>query len=328
MSSSPDSGPVWAAVGPEALLEVLVPLRDEHLEYRAATLNEGSSADLERIASQLPRRSTLLVVEDPAEPSARSLHVSPFAKGSDGGDVVLGWLRLGKRDLTAYVNRAVALLQRPAEPELPLVLLGPRERRYASLLDEVERGARCSPAVIPFQWSAERLGRWAVVKALRHGPGIALFTGHGNADGWFAYGGLSSRAFTSGDDWRHDQTTALMLSLACRTGQPCVRNAAEPREERPGFADHLVGSGVAGVALAPLGDPLHTDNRTLATTIVGALVDGHRSCCDLLNAIRGQGASLDGYAVVGDPALRAASSAGATARCRSVFAPSPDAVLG
>ncbi len=327
MSSSPDTHAVWAAVAPEALLEVLVPLRDEHLHHGPATLIAGTAADLDDIAGQLPGGSTLLVVEDPAVPSQRHLRTSPFARSSQADDVVLGWVRLDEQTLAGYVKRTVALLRRTPQPELPLVLLGPREQRYVDLLDEVDHTARCSSALVPFHWGAERLGRWGVVKALRHGPGFVLFTGHGNAGGWFAYGGVTGHSFTAGGNWADEETTAVMLSLACRTGQPCAQAAGES-VERPGVADCVIRDGIAGVVVAALGDPLHADNRALATTLVRVLEDGHRSCGDLLDALRRGGASLEGYAVVGDPALRAVSAAGAMGRCRAVFAPAPDAVLG
>src|SRR5260370_492741 len=96
MSYSPDVEPgVWAALRPDPLLEMLVPLRDEHLRSADAQLIAGDSRDIERVVRTFGRRrGTLLVVEDPAHLSDRPRCGSPFLERFDGPDVLLGWVRL------------------------------------------------------------------------------------------------------------------------------------------------------------------------------------------------------------------------------------------
>jgi hypothetical protein len=89
----------------------------------------------------------------------------------------------------------------------------------------------------------------------------------------------------------------------------------------------LIALGATGAVLAPLGDPLHENNRVVAKALVQALAGGRRRFCDILDAAKADGAALEGYAVIGDPALAAVAAAGATRRGKSVFAPAADADL-
>jgi hypothetical protein len=319
MSSLRDTERIWAAVGPAALLEVLVPLRDEHLRHGAAMLMPGDVRTLEQIASQFRGRpASVLIVEDPAQPSARSRFSSPFLSIAHEQEFLLGWIRLERPELAAYAHRAVALLRRPIEPELPILLLGPREPRYRQLLDAMEQVASTSSAAAAFRWSADRITRRALDTALRHGAGALLYTGHGNANGWFAYGGLSSSALTGDSPWAHDETIAIAFSLSCRTGAASPPADAADRRLYRGLSDQMVACGAAGVVFAPVGDSLHADTRVLARLLSQALAQGQRSCRDVLDAARSGGSSLAGYVVVGDPGLRAAAAPGATARCLTV----------
>jgi hypothetical protein len=88
-----------------------------------------------------------------------------------------------------------------------------------------------------------------------------------------------------------------------------------------------VAGGVAAAVVAPLGDPLHENNRVVAVALMNALAAGTRRCADLLCAVRRDGAYLDGYVIIGDPAIPVAAAPGATERCAGVFAPAPDAIL-
>src|SRR5436190_7016330 len=125
MSSSRDTERIWAAIGPAALLEVLVPLRDEHLRHGAAMLVPGDVRTLEDIESQFrDRPASILMVEDPTQPGARREFTCPFLS-THRRESLLGWIRLEQAELAAYARRAVTLLQRPPQPELPILLLGP-----------------------------------------------------------------------------------------------------------------------------------------------------------------------------------------------------------
>jgi hypothetical protein len=317
MWCSPDRAPLaWAAVGPGQLVGALEPLRRAHGRHRAAALVPAEPRELERLAAGLgPGPAVLLVVEDPAGPTLRARYAAPFLTTGSGRDVLLGWLRLERRALVAYAQLAAAVAQRPGDGAQAVVLLGPLERRYQELLDTLERSCDAAPGLQAFRWSAERIRRPALVRALRLGAAATIYSGHGCASGWHAYGGLRAADFAVEPDWSGQQASALMFSLACGSGAP------------PGFADQVVAHGIAGAVLAPQGAPLHEDNRRLAAALVGALGGGCRRLCDLLESVRAAGAALDGYAVIGDPGLRAAAAAGAGERGAAVFAPAPGADL-
>jgi hypothetical protein len=115
-----------------------------------------------------------------------------------------------------------------------------------------------------------------------------------------------------------------MFSLSCGAGQS---RAPDDKGHRLGFAEGVIAYGAAGVVLAPLGDTLHENSRVLARALVQTLTDGRRSLREILDAARSYGASLKGYTVIGDPALRAVSAPGAWRRGERVFAPAADTDL-
>jgi hypothetical protein len=84
---------------------------------------------------------------------------------------------------------------------------------------------------------------------------------------------------------------------------------------------------VASAVLAPIGDPLHEDNRALSVALIRALASGARSCADIVHTVRASGAPLDGYVIIGDPAVPVAATPDAMERCGRIFAPAPDALL-
>jgi hypothetical protein len=328
LPEKPTESEVWTAIGPDFLLEMLAPLRDEHLRRGAAALVSGDPSDIERVAVGLGnRRGTLLVVEDPARPSARAGHSSPVFERSGSPNVVVGWVRLDRSHLSSYARRAAALLRRRDDTCQPAVLLAPRDRRYLDLLDEIERTTRSSPSLTTLRWSGERIRRGPLLAALRLGTAAVLYTGHGHPGGWFAYGGLSIDTLVAGGAWSTDHVNSILFSLACHTGQPSMDRISDSAEPRPGFADGVIAHGVAGAVLAPLGDPLHADNRVLAHALFATLARGERRLSDIVHQVKSAGASLHGYAVIGDPAVLAIGAPGAMQRAERVFAPAADADL-
>lgn len=322
----PEDGPeVWAVIGPDSLLDALAPLIEERRRRGATAVLTGEARDIEAVAGRFGgRRATLLVVEDPSQESARSRYSAPFLARAEGPEVLLGWVRLTGRELVRYARRAAALLRRQCDvTKQPLVLLAPRERRYLDLLEDLEGAAapHCDSLRV-FRWSAERIRRARLLEALHLGAAMLLYTGHGNRDGWFAYGGMRAATLAAGTEWSDDDTNALMFSLSCSTGQPLPCAGL-----RSGFADTVISHGIAGAVVAPLGEYLHQDNRLLARALVRSLGSSQRKLPDILGAAKSGGASLQGYAVIGDPALNAVAAASAVYRGERVFAPAADADL-
>lgn len=313
---------LWIAVGPSAWIEPLAPLRDAHARNGEAILLPGDAALAIALAGSTAARCvSILVVEDPARPSIRASFPTPFASVSASNHTLLGWLRLDRALLASYAQRTVTLLERRADARAPLVLMGPREERYLQLLGELEYLLSDTPHWQAFRWSAERIRRARLVDALRIGTAAAIYSGHGAPHGWLAYGGLSAEHLTERGAWHDEQTSALLFSLACRTGLPIEADTGAA----PGcFADTVTGYGSAGAVLAALDDRPHEQSRVLAKALVRALCAGKRSLGDILRGAVDLGASLEGYTVTGDPALCACSAPGAMARATRVFAPAPD----
>jgi hypothetical protein len=325
MSSLPEMrGRVWAALGPDRLLDALGPLVRAHGRSRSIALLSGDAHEVERVASVLgDRPATLLVLENPEQASVRERLGSLFLSRNRGPDVIVGWLRMSACDLAVYAQRAAALLQRTAVSDrTPLVLLGPREQRYSELLDEIEATLSDFPTVQSLRWSAERIRREPLARALRVGAGAVLYAGHGNASGWFAYRGVSARTLAADGAWSHTETSALMFSLSCSAARTAPQPMGDPAT-RVSFADALVANGIAGAVLASISDPLHADNRVLAHALVRALGSDHRGLDEILWSVRSESAPIAGYTVIGDPALRAVAAPDAGALGARVFAPHP-----
>lgn len=333
MPCSPEAArapPRRSIAGPAALVDALAPLTDEWRQRGAVVQahrlvpGEDPGGLLDRLlgtpagAPSGARRECplLLVLEDPTRPSLRARFAdTPCGHASAA---LPGWLRMDATALAAYAARAVAILRRAGQAPAPLVLLGPREARYQAALDEFEACAARSETLTPLRWSAERIRKPPLLKALRLGAAAALYVGHGNRHGWLAYGGLGmDDLLAPAEPWSPDETTALFFALGCGGAGP------------EGIADALVARGVAGAVLAPVGDPLHADNRRLAQALVDALARGYRTLPRLLEAVGAPMAAMRGagYVVIGDPGLGAQAASGALARGLGVFAPAPDATL-
>ena len=331
----------WVAIGPAPLLGMLAPLADEHRRFGSAELVEVSSSGLARYVQRVSEPgTTVVIVESPFEPSVRGRFKSPFARSSNGSGVFVSWLRLEAERLGAYANRAAALLNRSGDQPRTVVLLAGREQRYLQLLGELEGIANHS-AQLPqtrrlplFRWSGERIRRTPLTGALKLGAAAILFRGHGTARGWFAYGGMSAKTLAGKDAWSADQASSVMFSLSCSTGsaEPVAGRAepaSGPADGAPelGFADAVVAAGAAGAVVAPVGDPLHANNRVLARALMHAMCGGSVCVREVLERAFLLRAPLDGFAVIGDPELPVHSAAGAAERGKAVFAPAAGELL-
>lgn len=303
----------WAALGPAALLDALAPLLRVRCEHGPAALVAGNPRAFTEVARELAPHC-LLVIEDPTASAIRPTDAGPFLATGHGPPTLVGRLRLGRPQLEAYAHLAVSIEQRHHRERHAVVLLGAWEQRYLDLLDRLEAVLVRARRWRTFRWSAERVRRPALLDGLGAGAGVVLYTGHGNAEGWRAYGGIGAGDLAYADA---GHATALLFSLACRTGRG-----------PDGFADRVVAGGAVGAVFAPPGDPLHHENARLAHGLAHALADGRTRLRDILTfAWEGHGCGLDGYAVFGDPATCASGSPVACNRAAAVFAPAADADL-
>jgi hypothetical protein len=317
----------WVAIGPAPLLEMLAPLAEDHRRFGNAELVEVSSGGIaEYVQNVCTPGVTVVIVESPFQPSVRERFKSPFVRSSNGSSVFVSWLRLDQERLRAYADRAATLLKRSIDQPRTVVLLAAREQRYLQLLVELEGIAKHSRQLPLFRWSAERIRRTPLTSALKLGAAAVLFSGHGTARGWSAYGGMSAKTLTGNDAWSAEQASSVMFSLSCSTGSAGAFAGLADGAPELGFADAVVAKGAAGAVVAPVGDPLHANNRVLARALMHAMC-GSSSCVREVLEQASMHASLDGFAVVGDPELPLHSAAGAMKRGQSVFAPAAGAVL-
>jgi hypothetical protein len=317
----------WVAIGPAALLEMLAPLADEHRRFGNAELVEVSSSGLAQYVQSVSAPGTTVVIaESPLQPSVRELFKSPFVRSSNGSSVLVSWLRLDEGGLRTYAERAAALLNRSMDQPRTVVLLAAREQRYLQLLGELEGIAKHSTQLPLFRWSAERIRRTPLTSALKLGAAAILFSGHGTARGWFAYGGMSAKTLTGDDAWSAEQASSVIFSLSCSTGSAGPVAGLANGAPELGFADAVVAKGGAGAVVAPVGDPLHANNRVLARALMHAMCGNSFWVREVLEQAS-MHASLDGFAVVGDPDLPMQSAPGAVRRGQAVLAPAAGAVL-
>jgi hypothetical protein len=319
----------WVAIGPASLLETLAPLADEHRRLGDVELVEVSSCShvTRYVQSVSEPGTTVVIVESPFEPSARGQFRSPLVKSSNGSTVCVSCLRLDDDRLSAYAARAATLLNRPRDQPRAVVLLAPREQRYLQLLADLERVARNSDRLSLFRWSAERIRRAPLTGALKLGAAAILFSGHGTARGWYAYGGMSANTLAGEDTWSAEQSSSVMFSLSCSTGSAWRPDGLTAGLPTVGFADAVVAKGVAGAVVAPVGDPLHASNRVLARALMHAMCGSSFCVREVLEQAAMLHASLDGFVVIGDPELPVHSAAGAAERGQGIFAPAAGAVL-
>jgi Peptidase family C25 len=306
---------VWVAVGSDQALNMLLPLWEEHRRRGPAFMVQGNANDLSGARKLIGDQfGEILVLENPNEPPIRQHQSSPFPVGDRDCKTVLGWLRMNFVELRDYATRAAGLMKRACAGAQPIILLGPRDRRYLALLDELENATCNASEITTLRWSGERIRRTPMLASLRLGAKAALFSGHGNSSGWFAYGGVNGNSFLDNGAWSIDQTIGLLLSMSCQTGS--FSSAL-----KGGFADAVVCNGVAGAAFAPIHDTLHKANRALSQALVKSMADGDACLGNILRAAYLSGASLDSYVVVGDPGLEVNAAPQAMAECKKVSAP-------
>jgi hypothetical protein len=303
---------LWVGHGSDQALQMLLPLWEEHQRHGEAVLLSRSTYDLAHLQEWLgDRDANIFIVSE----KNKTLHYqTPCLVDAGGACSVIGRLNADLPDIASYANRAAKLLQRRTAHPQPVALLGGIETRYLTLLDSLVDSLgdseNNSSNISIFNWSAARIRKPPLMRALRAGLAATLFTGHGTPQGWLAYGGINCPALLNATPWTTNETMGLLFSLSCKTGQDS-------------FARELVTNGIAGAVLAPTSDVLHHSSRHLAHAIVKALAAGAGTLADVLRIVS-QTSNLQGYAIFGDPALPPAASAEASTKSQKVFAPAPD----
>jgi hypothetical protein len=190
----------------------------------------------------------------------------------------------------------------------PIVLLGSREERARTLVDEFCSLLHAAPRVPVVRLTAERLPRYELPRALAWGPGLALYVGQGHQRGWVGYGGVEAWQL----DVRDARPIGAVLSLTCRA-------AARPGSALS-FSEDLCVRGRCAAAVGSVNLTAHDDNRSLALAIVRRVAAGAATVAEALPV--GHGA-LPSYRIIGDPLAPLIGAHGARRGLASVFAPAP-----
>ncbi|MEO6992109.1 MAG: C25 family cysteine peptidase, partial [Lacunisphaera sp.] len=237
---------------------------------------------------------------------------------ADGKKVPVGWLPADPSRLATYAAAAAIVLRRPPNPG-PLVVLGQWEDRFLRVALRTSRWMekyKSAPEV--FHWTADRISRTDLINALGCGPGVAVYYGHGRANGWAGYHGVRTGHFPA--QW--EEPIGGLLALCCEN--------ASRHGGRASFTEELVLRGVCVSALASAGKTRHEDNRLLGPALCEALAAGKaRTLADLVASAEVPAGfwKATTYRFIGDPAAPLSGACDAIERADRVVAPGPNESL-
>jgi hypothetical protein len=330
---------VWLVIGTESALERLEPLVQAHRVTRAvralalphdqvlrfAGLRPGPSAGRTRGRKEpaprawldaLDQAAAVLVVGERRH-SPRNVLPGLFLHDRSGRRVPVGWVPDVPERLSVFARAAARVVARVGAglPRGPLVLLGQWEDRTLRLATQTQRGFVDVPQPLPvFRWTGERIVRPNLLQALRCGPGLAIYFGHGRPRGWAGYHGL--RAHHLADAL--EEPLGAVLSLTCHTANRFKVGLS--------FAEEMVLSGFCAGALGATRKTVHLSNGFLAHKLCRAVsATAVASLAELLLAAELTEAEAHGsYRIIGDPLAPLIGAPDSLRRAQAVFAPAPD----
>jgi hypothetical protein len=312
-SSRPESVEAlsWVLVGAPTTEAALAPLIEAHRRRQPVRVLRTTA----ELSDELDDAAAVLICGDPHD-SPQIAAPGIFVNAPNGRRVPCGWLPAVESRLTRYAQGAAEVLVREDCGAVvgPVALLGEFDQRA---LDTVADVQDVIPDNFPVsRWTAERIRGKALTAALGAGPALAMYFGHGDANGWVGYGGFDRTdlaVFTG-------SPIGAVISLTCAT-------ASRPREGLS-FCEELVLSGVCAAAIGAVARTSHRQNVALGVELARAL--GSNPCvtvADLLVAAIIPNAALRHYRIVGDPLAPLIGATDSVEKCRQVFAPNPDASL-
>ncbi len=201
---------------------------------------------------------------------------------------------------------------------VPVALLGQWDDQALRTASRTAELLRSNDDLELFEWTADRIIRRDLLTALRAGPGLGLYFGHGRPYGWSGYHGLHIRHL------QHAQGKPLgaVVSLTCNT-------AARSRGGRYSFAEQLALHGIAAAALGAIEPTRTASNWRWGLGMCRELArDPHRPIGELLlrsgEALSQDWLGGDAYRLIGDPLAMPIGAEGAVEACRTIQAPHPD----
>jgi hypothetical protein len=264
-----------------------------------------------------PNAEALLVIGSVRRGPRRTLP-GLWVRDAAGKNVPVGWLPASIPRLADYAIAAAHVLARP--PNLgPLVVLGQWEDRFLRVALRTSRWFdQHQPTPPVFHWTADRISRPDMIEGLGCGPGMAVYYGHGRANGWAGYHGVRASHFPT--TWT--EPIGGLLALCCEN--------ASRRGARFSFAEELVLRGVCSAAFAGASKTRHDNNRQLGPALCEALTSGSiNTLAELIAAAQLPTDFWDQtpYRFIGDPAAPLYGAEDSVHRAVQVLAPAPDESL-
>lgn len=302
----------WRLVADARARAALGPLIAAHAATRPVQLRDHGAGALDDLAGV----AAVLMVGGPGRAPRTALPGAMLWHGAR--PVPAGWLpAVEDAALAAFAATAARLRARP-RGQAPVALLAQWDD---AALRSARRGAAILGSDAARLWSADRIVRRDLLGALRLGPALAMYFGHGRAYGWAGYHGLHSRHLTHA----RGEPSAAVLSLTCRT--------ATRHHGGHSFAERLVLDGVAGAAFGAVAPTRSVDNWRWGLTLTRRLGADDLDAADdslgalLAGALGGAGTDWHGvrdYRIIGDPLTPLRAAAGAAIATANVAAPDPD----
>jgi len=306
----PATAASWVLVGTAETATRLRPLIEAHRARRPVRVLRA----LDDVPAVLDEAVAVVITGD-AWKAPRVAVPGIFLRAPNGRLVPCGWLPEAGERLARYALGAAAVVRRqsPGAGHEPLVLLGEFDQRALDTVSRIEAELPANLEV--FRWTAERITNHDLMDALRSGPAMAMYFGHGSPFGWLGYGGFAPADATN----FRGNPLGVVLSLTCAT-------ASRP-PEGVSFCEELVLSGVCAAALGAVGRVSHLRNVWLGVEFARALRGTVSTLASLLSAPNLPPAVLRHYRIVGDPLAQFIGAVDSTEKCRRVFAPGADESL-
>jgi hypothetical protein len=304
----------WLLVAPTRALPALRPLLDAHAAVRPVMVRTPD----EPWGAALNEAAGVLVIGDRRR-SPRTAQPGLFMEDTGGRRVPAGWLpAVSNGGLERFAAAAATVQRRRGRPG-PIVLLGQWDDQVVRTVERsltlLETGTLAGPKC--FWWTADRIVRRDLLTALRVGPGLALYFGHGRPYGWSGYHGLHTRHLAHA----RGEPLGAVLSVTCST--------ASRRKGALSFSESIPLGGVAAAALGATAPTRTTDNWRLGLRLCAVLAEGAAtSIGELLiraGSVQGRWTIGPDYRLLGDPLAPLAGAVGAAEACAGIWAPAPDA---
>ena len=271
-----------------AALAPLLPAWEEGGRLRVVLAGIPDAAQLAALAE----RSDAVLVVGSRNRSPRTVLPGPFVTATGGRPVPVAWLpATGAAALRTFALAAARVHARWSDSvprSRTFAVLGERHPRFDRLADRILRLAQedRSGALRPVRWTAYEVDRAELARRLGHGPGLAVYVGHGRPIGWVGYAGLRAHHLDS------PEPAAAIISLTCKT--------ASRRRTGLSFAEAVPLRGVAAAALGAVGPTLHTANARWALRLTRAAATA-TTIGDLVTAVAPHDLGASSYRLVGDP---------------------------